>query len=61
MSAISFIEKLQAQRQKHLQALAEVPDGDSLRHAAIKGHMRGLAEAEQIFKNENKIDDEEKG
>jgi hypothetical protein len=60
MSAISYIEKLTAAKQRHLLALAAVPDGDALKHAGIKGHMRGLDEAAEIFRQENKIDDEER-
>lgn len=60
MSAISYLEKLKAKRGEHLEALALVPDGDVLKHAGIKGQMRGLEEASALFKAENKIDDEER-
>lgn len=60
MSAISFLEKIETQRKAHLESLAKVEDGDSFKHARIKGHMAGLDEAVAIYRKELKIDDEER-
>ena len=60
MSAITFLEKVEAKRKEHLESLAKVPDGDSHAHARSKGHMQGLVEALGIFRKELQIDDEER-
>lgn len=61
MSEKSFIEKMAAQRLKHVNSLLVVQDGDSHAHTRIRGHISGLDDAMSIFRGENKSDDDEKG
>lgn len=58
MSEKSFIEKMAAQRQKSVNGLLTMADGDSHGHARARGFISGLDEAMSMYRNENKSDDE---
>jgi hypothetical protein len=59
MSEKTFIEKLAALRQKSVNALLTMADGDSNGHARVRGHISGLDAAMSLFRQENKSDDDE--
>lgn len=61
MSEKSFIETMAARRQKAVNGLLTMADGDGHGHARARGIIQGLDEAMSIYRNENKSDDDEKG
>ncbi len=59
MSDRAFVERMAKKRQEHLNALLLLPDGDALKHSRTRGHIAGLDEAMQIFRDENKSEDKD--
>lgn len=61
--SVAYLDRLEQERVKNLNALAALPDDrdSAFKAARVKGAMQGLKQAADIFREINKIDDEERG
>ncbi len=56
---MDFEKAVEAQKTQLMRELMAVPDGDAIRHAAIKNKILGLTEAVQIYRKAARVDDED--